>query len=306
MSYSFKDDVASRLPAGHTLIRMYSTGETETSVETLQGTVKQTFIMTKVDITPWFSRIPTISLKADATHNELYALLSDVYSLGLRESIDYYNTSPVEPTLVAKYIELPILKDSHGYTGMIQCRVIQDDFGAITGHVERDLTQVDMLEPFTRLRIRNYLAGNLFTYALPIFIDDRLSMGFIDYVSSISYDELGGIGPTLLRNELIQCVVVDVFNDGISDIMILKTESSELVFLRYVSVPGDLPVIKNNTDNDLEIDNSKGLAIDGNDSSAEDPGEGKGDINNTNGSEYPYSSTGGNWDTEEPIEIEII
>lgn len=306
MSYSFKDDVAGRLPAGHSLIRIYSTGETESNIETIAGSVKHTFNMAKVDISPWFFKVPTISLKANATYNDLYAALSDVYSMGLAEGVDYYNSSPVKPTEVRQYVELPFLKDSYGYRGEMRCYYVKDDFGGITGQVERNLTTVDMTEGFARLKIRNYLAGNLFTYSRPIFVEDRLSIGFIDYVSSISYDELGPVGPGLLRNELIRSTVVDVFNDGISDIAILNTDSNELTFLRYLSRPGDLPVIKNNESSDLEIDNSKGLPIGDRDSSSENPGQGKGDINNTNVSEFPNSSTGGNWETDSPVEINII
>jgi hypothetical protein len=82
--------------------------------------------------------------------------------------------------------------------------------------------------------------------------------------------------------------------------------SNELSFLRYLSEKGDLPSLKNYERIDLEIDDSKGLPIGDSDSSSENPGQGKGDINNTNDSEFPNSSTGGNWEVDKPVEIEII
>lgn len=305
MSYSFKDDVSARLPAGHSLIRMYSTGSTETNVETLKGSVKHTFTMSKVDVSSWFIKAPTLSLREDATYNDLYALISETYGMGLVEGVDYYDVRPLNVSAVKQYYDLPILKDSYGYRGNIRCFALNNVFSGIDNQVQRNLIDVENIEDITRLKIRNYLAGTLSTYNRPIFIDNRLSIGFIDHISSASYDELGPIGPALLREELILSTVVDAFNDGISDIAVLKTASDELTFLRYLSVEDDVPSIKNNEGIDLEIDDSQELAIGDRDSSSENPGQGKGDINNTNVSEFPNSSTGGIWEIDKPVEITI-
>jgi hypothetical protein len=299
MSYSFKDDIASRLPEGYSLVRMFSLGTDETSIEGKKNGVKTTFTLTKEDITPYFLKPPAIAMKAESTLNDLYGRLSDIYGLGLASNIDYYNDSPLNPSSTPRYVELPISPNSYGYKGTIRCHVVLDAFGGVSLGSYRDLTQGDVSDAMLKLKLRNYLLGNLFKLDVLCFIEDRLTLEFIDKVVVNVNRELGKSVDVGLRSILTNSVVLETYCDGLSDVVVIITKEKEIFQIRYLTGS-----IKNNDKKDNKTDNSQGLTVGDNEGSAENPVGGKGDIITGERSEHPNSSTVGNT-IEEEIDIEI-
>lgn len=292
MGYSFKEDVIARLPEGHTLVRMYSSGEDQTSIETNLNGVKNVFVMQKVDLSTYFLKMPTISLERDKTYNDLYEKISDLYGLGLQRNVDFYNDTPLPVTTSASYVELPLSSNSFGYKGLIRCFVVLCQFTGIGNSILKDISQEDMKLALYRLQFRNYLSGNLFQVESPMFVENHLSEGLINQIASQLDWQIVEGASDLFRQDLIGSKVVDCFNDGISDIAILSTPDRELYHLRFKSLPDDLPVIKND-ESDVKIDDSQELPI----------GEGENEYNSEQ-SELPHSSTGGELEDSD-MEIEI-
>ena len=304
MSYSFKDEVATRLPTGMKMVRMYSTGEKETSIEVIRDTVKHTLSMPKVNIADYFRKTPIVRTFPGETYNDLYARISKIYALGLEQAVDYYNVAVVESNDADMvYVTLPINKDSYGYYGSISVYLTRDPLGLSEEVLERDLAGVSQQYSLSFLKFKSHLVSQVYTSDRPIFVDNRLSIGFVTNIMSSANGSLNGKSE-YYRDELIVGVVIDMFSDGLSDLVLIKLRNGQLVLLRFKSEVGDLPVIKN-SGTDLETDNSKEGSVGDDDKVSENPGDGEGDLNIPNGSEDPNSNTEGNLNQEEDIDLEF-
>lgn len=301
MSYSFKEDVIARLPAGHELLRMFSINDNQTTIETIKNGIKRSFIMDKVDISPYFMKLPTITFSEVGTLNDLYKVLSDMYGLGLAETVDYFNAVEITPTTTPQYYSLPISSNSCGFKGEMRCLVVSCPFSGMNGSVQRDLTHVDVSDVVRKLRVRNHLTGHLFTSVKPPFINTRLSNEFIANIVTL-LDEEDNVKNTL-TTDLTKAKIVDIFNDGISDI-ILVLSNGELFHIRFQTKFTNLTLF-NNRGNDSKTDDSEELPVGNGNSSAENPVSGEGDINTGEQSELPYSNTEGDITPDNDMEIDI-
>lgn len=293
MSYSFKDDVIARLPAGHTFVRMYSTDNNQTSIETSLNGVKNVFIMEKVNLSTYFFKMPTIALEVGKTYNDLYEIISDLYGLGLQRNVDFYDSALVEVGHLPQFVELPVSRNSYGYTGYIRCFVIQCELCGKNGQTHNDLSEEDVQVAMYHLKFRNYLVSKLFQTDPPLFIENHLSSALIDKITANLDEEIVEGAADTFRQTLNNAIVVDMYTDGISDIALLLTSDRDLYQLRFKSEPHDLPIIKNGN-SDVKTDDSKELPV----------GD-RGDLNTGEQSELPHSSTEGELEFEEEMELEI-
>lgn len=296
--YSFKDDIASRLPDGYTLSRMYSHSKDASTIEAYKDGTRTAFSLEKVDVTPLFIKLPTIYVTSSETYNDVFAKISDLFGLGLLKDIDYYNSKAVNPSSVPQYLELELSDDSYGYKGKIRCYAILDAFNGIVAGQDRDLTQADLADELDKLKFRNYLMGNLFTIPTPIVVAGTLSLTFINEVLKNVDTEVREGCEAILRKFLSGSTVLDSYSDGLSDIVLILSSNHELFQIRY---QGTLSIIKNNDEDDTKTDDSQELPVGSGEGSAENPVGGEGDLNTGEQSEHPNSSTEGS----DELEIEI-
>lgn len=297
MSYNFKDDLALRLPEGYTIYQIYSLNTDVTRIEGIKGSLKTFFELKKVDLSNYFTKLPSITVPATATMNDLYALVSDIYSLGLVSGVDYYDTVTLNPSSVAQYVELPISTNSYGYKGMIRCYIVLDALTGIGIDVKRDIAEVDISGALNKLKFRNFLMGSVASIAEPKFVKNTLSLEFITAIINQFSTEVDVTTLTEFKSLLTSARVVEKYSDGLSDVVVIIS-NQEIFQIRYIIS------LKNNGVSDSTSDNSKGLTDGDTESSAENPVSGEGDYNNTEQSEDPYSSTEGNNPEEVEIEIE--
>lgn len=296
MSYSFKDDIASRLPEGYTVYQIYSFSDDITRIEGIKGVLKTFFELKKVDLTNYFSKIPTVTISATATLNDLYRMLSDIFDLGLLINIDYYDSTPLKPSSVAQYVELPISNNSYGYKGMMRCYVVTEALTGINMDVERDVTSVDVTRALNRVKFRNFIMGCMISSTQTKFVDNALALEFVNEIIDQFSNEVDADSLSEFKTLLSTARVVEKYSDDISDIVVIIS-NQELFQIRY------LEPLKNNGASDNTSDSSQGLPDEDTDSSAENPVSGEGDINNTEQSEDPYSSTEGNIESDMEIDI---
>lgn len=297
MSYNFKDDIASRLPEGYAIYQIYSLNADVTRIEGIKGSLKTFFELKKVDIGEYFSKIPTITVPQSVTMNDLYDLVSEIYGLGLVRGVDYYDTSILNPSSVAQYIELPISANSYGYKGVIRCYIVLEALTGIGLGIKRDIINVDITAGLNKLKFRNFLMGSIASIAEPKFVKNTLSLEFITAIINRFSTEVDASTLAQCKSLLTGARVVEKYSDGLSDVVVIIS-NQELFQIRYIIS------LKNNGVSDSTSDNSKGLTDGDTDSSAENPVSGEGDYNNTEQSEDPYSSTEGNNPEEVEIEIE--
>lgn len=277
MSYSFKDEVIKRLPTGHRFVNISSVSEYMSEIYTVKEACRCVITMNKFDITKYFEKIPTITMGRTDTFNDLYERINELYSLGIQQGLDYYNSDALKPSSEPRYVILPINGNSYCYRGFIRCYVVLDE---LSGHYEasnRDLHKLSFAESFNDIKLRLHFMGNLFTCE-DMFNEDRLTEQFIDVVVK-DLDHIHQPGATFMTRRMLEVVtVVDVFNDGISNILLIKLYD-ELSFIRFHSPTGQLPVIKNNEKYDLETSTANAVLVGIENSVAEDPEEGKGGTN---------------------------
>lgn len=297
MSYSFKDDIASRLPEGYTVYQIYSLSPDTTRIEGIKGALKTFFELKKVDLTNYFGKLPTVTVPATTTMNDLYGILSDIFDLGLLINIDYYDSTPLKASSVAQYVELPISNNSYGYKGMLRCYIVTEALTGINMDVERDVTSVDITRALNKIKFRNFIMGCTISSAQTKFVDNTLALEFVNEIISQFSNEVDIDSLSEFKTLLSTARVVEKYSDDLSDIVVIIS-NQELFQIRY------LEPLKNNGTNDNTSDNSQGLPDGDTDGSAENPVSGEGDINNTEQSEDPYSSTEGNIEPDTEIEIE--
>lgn len=295
MSYNFKDDLASRLPEGFAIYQIYSLNVDFTRIEGIKGSLKTLFELKKVDISDYFTKIPSIAVPANVTMNDLYDLISRIYCLGLVAGVDYYNTIPLNPSSVAQYIELPISANSYGYKGLIRCYMVLETLTGVGVGIKRDLTEVDISAKLNKLKFRNFLMGSVISLDEPKFVKNTLSLEFINDIITRFSNEVGTTTLTEFKSLLTSARLVEKYSDGISDIAVIIS-NQEIFQIRYITS------LKNNGISNNTSDNSKGLTDEDIDGNVKKPVSGEGDyINNTEQSEDPYSSTEG----DNPIEINV-
>lgn len=248
MAYSLQDEISRSLPNGHTFFKMYSIGPDDSIVETYyEGKIKK-LSMDKVSTTKLFTKFPVIAIKATATYNDLYKVISEIFSLGLISGLDFNNNAPVNPGEDLKYVTLPMLESSPGYKGNIRCYVVLEGAGIDYKH-QKDLTEIDYTPLFMETRFRIFLTSKIFMSTIPMFLENKLNDSFIDSIMEDLGEFVGSDGFRIYRPLLGHSKIVEMFNDGLSDNVLLRTEEGSQYVLRFYSTIGDLPVI-NNTDSD--------------------------------------------------------
>lgn len=297
---NFKEMITSHLPSGYQLYQIYALDDSQTRVEGINGSIKTFFVLNKVDLTDYFLRPPTLSLPANSTVNDLYAQLSDIYDLGLEQNVDYLETTALNPSSNALYMELPISRNSYGYKGVLRCYVVLDALTGVNLQVDRDVCCVDITTSLDQLKFRNFLMGGVINLTESKFVSSSLSLEFITAIIDKFAGKVSAESLTLCKGLLSSARIVDRYADEFSDIVVIIS-SGELFQIRYQES------LKNNETSDNTSDNSQGLPDTGSESSAENPVSGEGDLNTGEQSEHPYPSfptEGSDQDIGE-IEIEI-
>jgi hypothetical protein len=296
MSYNFKEDLASRLPKGYSIYQIYALDENTSRIEGIKDNTKTFFHLDKIDLSDYLTKIPTVSLPGPCTMNDVYAKLSDVFGLGLLVNVDYYDSTPVNPSSAHQYVELPISNNSYGYKGVMRCYVVLSALSGINYDVERDVSSIDLTKGLNKLKLRNFLMGCVIKINQVKFIEGSLSLEFVQSITAAFKGQVDEETLTYYRSLLSGARLMELYSDGLSDIAIISI-SQELFQIRYSRL------LKNNGKNDNTSDNSQGLPDEKDEGSAENPVGGEGDNNTGEQSEHPNPSTEG--DNTEEVEIEI-
>ncbi|EBY9764017.1 hypothetical protein D5W64_12965 [Salmonella enterica subsp. enterica serovar Saintpaul] len=277
MGYSFKDEVIKRLPTGHRFVTMTSVNEYQTEIYTVKDAQRRVIVMNKVNITSRFEKFPTLTVGRTATYNDLYDLINKKYGLGIQQGLDYYNSDALKPSSEPRYVELPINGNSYCYRGVIRCYVLLDALFGTDGVTNRDLHKEYVANDFNELKFRSHLVGTIFT-CKDMFKYDRLTDEFIEVIVKDLDQSIRSGASYTARRLLDAATIVDVFNDGLTDVVLLQLYDDKFP-IRFHSPTGQLPVIKNNEKYDLETSTANAVLVGIENSVAENPVEGKGETN---------------------------
>lgn len=248
---TFKEQVLKALPEGHEFTAIFSKSSEATMVKTrYEGRVYE-LTMPKVNINTLFSKTIVIPVGLDETFDDVYRRISERFGLGLVKGVDYYNANKVNPLNVLQYYSLPILRDSYGYFGAINCFLTHASTSLSTILEYRDLTGVDQAYITKDMWTRTMLVSEIYSCDTPMFLEDGLSPGFARYLS----DKLGSRS-SIKPDRLARGKVIDLINDDLSDILVLRLINGMEYLIRFQSESGDLPAILISTGDENTLDES--------------------------------------------------
>lgn len=244
--YNFKEDLISKLPEGCIFKRIYSVDQTESKIETIYQNKTKIFRLMKKDISDLINENVVISISKGSSYNDLYKLVSDTFSLGLEEKVDYYNPNKVILNNgIERFVQLPISPDSYGYFGSISIYVIDTNSTFPIKLGIKDLRRQNLGYTLSLLKIRSLLATKIFSLDTVMFIDGEMSSELKASIAEVIMEEIDEFFYYYnFEEDFANGNIIDLFNDGFSDIMVYLTETGELLYIRFKSNKGDLPVIK--------------------------------------------------------------
>lgn len=279
---NFQQSVINNLPEGHKFVKIFPKSLTQSVVETNFNGFPAYGLLEKVNPSSLFINVPSLVVPPERSYNDVYAALSKRYNLGWVKGVDYFNNTLIDFDGTTKYVVLPISPYSPGYYGEVGVYVIPGD-GSLAGDIQqRDLTQLDQVEHNKELRLRTTLTSTIFSLkdGTEMFEGDKLSSLFASYIWHTLINEFQSAIVPITSDDLLQGVVTQLFNDGVSDVFILTIPSGNSFSIRFSSEIGDIPMLLKETDDENILDEgSQELLPWRDDKESEKPGEeGEGNI----------------------------
>ena len=215
-----------------------SSTETESLILVKRGPTKSQFKLPKSDIAMRYPlSATTLAVHPGITVKEVLALLSQRDGLFMLPGVDYENSSrPVEMDDNGKgELSFTVLKDSIVYMGGIKIKLVLAE-KALTTNVK------PFTLPLAYEKIALALVRKVFTVPGPVFTGNQLTHAFCEAV----IDDLVSFNFALYDNaleEMQQGEVVSVHNDGISDILTLRSQSGINYLIRFKTTADDVPAL---------------------------------------------------------------
>lgn len=278
---TFRESVIASLPEGVELNRIYALGPYRTAVETRQDNVQSEGIMEKINIGDLFSTIPFMVVDNQVTYAEVYEYISNKFNLGLVSGIDYFNGDTIIIEEQRQYVQLPIMEDSYGYFGAMGCYLVKRGTTMSTEMEQRDLSQCSQSIFNLDVRVKTTLAGTILTDPDNglLFVENRLSGKMIKLIKDVLSNQFPDGQGVVTDSDLRQGVVINLINDGLTDIAVFQLLNGTPIFIRFSSIEGDLPILtlkETGVENILDENSKESLSeVDGND--LEEAGEKRGE-----------------------------
>ncbi|EBV8434208.1 hypothetical protein AVA65_08155 [Salmonella enterica subsp. enterica serovar Minnesota] len=230
--------LSKQLPNGAQITGAVSVSETESTVLVKIGNAKNQFNLPKSDIGYRYPQgATTLTVTQDCTYRTAMQKLSDRDRLFLLPGVDFENANtPLEFDANGKgETALVILDDSIMYTGSLKVNLVLSDKVLATNPTPFSL-------PLNYERVALALVRKVFTVKGNVFTGNQLTKAFcqniIEYLNSFNF--------SLYKDALTQMQqgeVLSVHNDGVSDILTLRSLSGICYLIRFKTHDGDAPVL---------------------------------------------------------------
>lgn len=227
-----------QLPGVWQITGAISVDDTESMILVKQGPTKSQFKLPKSDIALRYpNSATTITVESGATFKDVLAKLSNRDGLFLLPGVDYENSpQPVEFDSNGKgEVSFVVLSDSIVYTGGIKVNVVLSEKALVTN------TKAFTL-PLAYEKIALALVRKVFTVNGQVFTGNQLTKAFcktvIDYLASFNFELYDKA-----LEEMQQGEVLSVHNDGVSDILTLRTQSGISYLIRFKTKSDDTPAL---------------------------------------------------------------
>lgn len=190
---------------------------------------------TKLPLNDYF-KVPVVFESDKAVDQaEIFKHIEDKFHLGLEEGIDYITGDVlVSPSTLVK--NLPILSTSYGYTGSIPVLVVSGKNNLTCNDKIRDVRTADVDDSLAVSKVRLKLGWKVFESKGKLFSGYMISITFRELLKQ----HLTGVEQELV-DDLIYGHVENAFNDGLSDLITLRTPKARLYVIRFNTQLGDVP-----------------------------------------------------------------
>lgn len=235
----FEERLTNLIPSGANLHGIYSLKESPnvTIIEYDIDGVMGRSNFTKCDVETLFTKPVLVPYTSELTVSGLYQYISDKYHLGLVEGIDYLpNSSMVSQSGLVQSFGLETT--SYGYKGSIPVLIVEPTSVVLLGN--KDIRGYDLSSSLEQVRIQQKLGWKVFSFDGKMFSGYVLSITFRNKVIEYLGSDVSGE----LIDDLGYGYIEKSFNDGLSDLLILRTPMGRSYFIRFSSTRGDIPQVK--------------------------------------------------------------
>lgn len=191
----------------------------------------------KIEITPFFKTPTIIPVEETITKNEVYDFLNRKYNLGLVKGLDYLDSDEL---LSPSYLtdSMVIERKSLGYYGSIPVLITSVKNNLTVNGKIRDVRLADVGNKMIVSKIRLRLGWKVFETKGKLFngymLSVRLRELLKDHLSQFDEEDV---------EDVLQGHVEKTFNDGLSDVVLLRTPKARLYPIRFSASLGDLPKV---------------------------------------------------------------
>lgn len=234
----FKERISESLPKGSEIKEIYNDEDNQfnTIIEYLLDNTLYKTKLVKINLSPLFVDNFIVPFREDLTVKDVFDNINSYFDLGMVCGLDY----PDDETKVnigRNHFE--ISKYSIGYYGSIPV-VITDPSKHLTS--ENTINKTVELEHFKEHlninKIKTLLSTTVFSFEGKMFNKKFPSLSFREYIKNTLKEK--GIEESTIT-EIDNGFFIKVFNDGLTDIGLLKTPNNNIYPIRFVSIKGDLP-----------------------------------------------------------------
>lgn len=168
---------------------------------------------------------------------DIYKQIEAKFHLGLEEGVDYLaGDATVSPsTMVMRF---SVLTSSHGYTGSIPVLVVSGKNNLTCNDKIRDVRAADVTPSLAVSKMRLKLGWKVFESKGKLFSGYMISITFRELLKQ----HLTGVEQGLV-DDLLYGHVEMAFNDGLSDLVMIRTPKARVYLVRFSGQKGDIPIL---------------------------------------------------------------
>lgn len=209
--------------------------QTETLIEYDIDGVVGVYHFTKLALNDYFKVPVVIETEKPLTTSEIFKRIEAKFHLGLEEGVDYLsNGVTVSPSAMVQ--RLSVLPTSYGYTGSIPVLVVSGKNNLTCNDKIRSVRNADVDDSIAVSKLRLKLGWKVFESKGKLFNGYMISITFREllkqHLSDVDLD---------LVDDLIYGHVEKAFNDGLSDLIMVRTPKARLYLIRFSAQQGDVP-----------------------------------------------------------------
>lgn len=236
----FKERILEALPKGSEIKEIYNDedGLFNTVIEYLLDGILYKTKLVKINLSPLFTDNFIIPFKENLTVKDVFENINNYFDLGMVCGLDYPDDN-TKVSIGRSYFEFS--KYSIGYYGSIPV-VITDPSKHLTSDntINKTVELENFKEYLNTNKLKTLLSTIVFSFEGKMFNKEFPSLSFREYIKNTLRSK--GIEKNII-SELDDGFFIKVFNDGLTDIGLLKIANGNVYPIRFVSTKGDLPRI---------------------------------------------------------------